>query len=263
MSGCLMPTVPPDPSMEALPWVRRFYRARLARYRWAQWLKRVYLWLRMALWVPMRAFFIWQMSHRWVATMRWLDRFGKHNGSRLVRYMVQGGTLVLAGPLRLFFWLTGWHIRRYGMCSFLAYAEMTAATQQELVPAREFPLEMPDVYPEAFRQYFHHGTWSWYVPAVHAFEVPHVKVMGKSDLLFLEDQCLHHALYQFERDYLFEEMHDIVSINARMKVLMHFKGESSGEIATGISLLGSATANYVHWLTETLPKLALIDDVDA
>jgi Capsular polysaccharide biosynthesis protein len=62
---------------------------------------------------------------------------------------------------------------------------------------------------------------------------------------------------------LFEEMHGVISINETGKILLRFKGTQVGSIPSGISLVGSATANYVHWLTETLPKLAMIDGIEA
>jgi len=149
------------------------------------------------------------------------------------------------------------------MHGFAKFFGTSYAGRSELVPAREFPLEMPSVYPEEFRKFFCSDSWPLHVPSICAFEVSKAQVMGKSDLLFLEDQCLHHDLYRFDQDFLFEEVHDIVSINTVNQKLARFKGEQVGSIPTGISLVGSTTANYIHWLTESLPKLVLIDGIDA
>lgn len=159
--------------------------------------------------------------------------------------------------------LLGNKITAYSMSGFFQYIGASNAGYRELVPPRELPLAMPNVYPEEFRNFFYGGSWPLRVPSICAFEVTKAQVMGKSDLLFLEDQCLHHELYRFDQDFLFEEMHDIVSINAANKKMVRFKGQQVDSIPSGISLVGSATSNYVHWLTETLPKLALIDGVDA
>jgi len=108
---------------------------------------------------------------------------------------------------------------------------------------------------------------AWRLPsassAIGVLEIADAQVMSKSDLIFTRDVCLHHDLYRFERDFLFEEMHSMVSINARSDMLVRFKGDHLRSIPKGISLIGSTTSNYIHWLTEALPKLALIDQIDA
>lgn len=148
------------------------------------------------------------------------------------------------------------------MYGFFEYIKNSNTGHLELIPAREIPILMPNIYPKEFPKFFNRDLWPLHVPPIYAFEVFKAQIMGKSDLLFLEDKCLYHELYRFDQDFLFEEMHDIVSISAENKKLIRFKGQLVGSIPSGISLVGSVTANYVHWLTETLPKLALIDCIE-
>lgn len=243
-------------------WIRRFYRRHLARYPWGRLLKQVYLASRLHA-IEVRGFLVWHVSRKLAVGAIYLSRSVRHRRNPLARYPPRAGAFVLFTFLRVLNFLTGQQAWWYTMHGFSQYLGASDARRQELVPARELPLDMPDVYPERFRKFLQSGTWPLCVPAISAFEVSQAQVMGKSDLLFLESQCLHHELYRFDQDFLFEEMHDIVSINATNQKLVRFKGQQVGSIPSGISLVGGATANYVHWLTETLPKLALIDGIDA
>ncbi|GIX29063.1 MAG: hypothetical protein KatS3mg123_2944 [Burkholderiales bacterium] len=57
-------------------------------------------------------------------------------------------------------------------------------------------------------------------------------------------------------------MHGLVSIETKNGVLKRYvKGCESAEVEGAIPLLGWPAANYVHWLTEYLPKLALVDEI--
>lgn len=158
--------------------------------------------------------------------------------------------------------LIGDNIAAYALVQFSEYLTDPTKKYRIIVAKRELDIAIPDVQPEQFRKFFYGNSRSLQVPPITAFEVSNVQVMGKSDLLFLDDRCLHHQMYRFDQDFLFEEMHDIVSINAAAKMLIRLKGQKIGSIPAGISLVGSATSNYVHWLTETLPKLALIDGIE-
>jgi hypothetical protein len=160
--------------------------------------------------------------------------------------------------------LAGQKVTFYRLRSFAEYQEETQAPAHELVSEQVFEIETPDVHPAEYDGCLHTGVWQLGIPAIQAFEVPNALVLGKSDLLFLKDECLHHGLYHFGRDQLFEEIHGHVSIKPRDRMLARFIGEPVEDpIPAGISLVGSATSNYVHWLTETAPKLALFDELDA
>jgi hypothetical protein len=163
----------------------------------------------------------------------------------------------------LYFVLGYQHAAFYQMIDFSSYCRTFGVKRRELVPARYLYLNMPNIYPEDFKKFIHSGTWKLQVPSIYAFELSKVSIMGRSDLLFSANQCFHHGLYQFDRDFLYEEMHEMVDISYKKNILIRLKGRKTRSIESGISLVGSVTANYIHWLTEMLPKLALIDSVDA
>lgn len=275
-------------SLDNLPWIRRFYRAHLARYLWAQWLKRNYLNLRLFI-LQLKHALVWRLYHslhagKYHASQRahkssWKARYFANQKLESVRFNANQALHKASWNTRHFaFWFWGaiansvylfclrllrHRLRFYSMRGFGEYSAISKTVYNELAPEREISLVMPRIHPEAFRKFFQAEPWSYHVPAIRAFEITKAQVLGKSDLLFLDDQCLHHELYRFDRDFLFEEMHGVVSINETNRKLVRFKGTQVGSIPFGISLVGSATANYVHWLTETLPKLAMIDGIEA
>jgi hypothetical protein len=248
--------------LQELNWFRRFYRQHLARYAWARLLKQLYLALRLLV-VQIRGFLVWRVSHKLAVGAICLSRPANLSSHPLARHSSKLAASYCYAFLRVLHYLTGQKAWWYTMRGFSEYCKSTDAAYYELVPARDVQLDMPTVHPEANRKYFPQSVWPLRVPSIYAFEVSNAQVMGKSDLLYRGDECLHHDLYRFRQDFLFEEMHDFVSINAANKKLVRFNGRQVGSIPSGISLVGSATANYVHWLTETLPKLALIDGIDA
>lgn len=248
--------------MDQLSWPRRFYRAHLSSYKWAQLLKHIYLVLRLFV-IQTRNFFIWQINRQLAVYEIWLSRTVSQNNMRAIQYSTTMVSSLVHRLLQLPNRLMGQKGCWYEMRGFSQYLASSTFGQSVLAPAREIRLAMPNVYPDSFKEFFHADGWLLHVPTIRAFEIPNAQVMGKSDLLFLGNQCLHHELYQFDRDFLFEEIHNAVSISATERKVVRFKGEHVGTLPMGISLVGSATANYVHWLTETLPKLALIDDIDA
>lgn len=133
-----------------------------------------------------------------------------------------------------------------------------------LATAESVVLGMPEVHPEHFRECLHTGSWPLAVPSVQAIEILDAEVMGKCDFVFTQSRCLHHGLYRWERDLPAEEMHGMLGIDVKRKRVARYTKvkETAIVLDQAISLIGSASANYVHWLTETAPKLALIDEVD-
>jgi capsular polysaccharide biosynthesis protein len=152
----------------------------------------------------------------------------------------------------------------YTMMTLEEYCEAHDPKTYTLAEAQTITLDMPVVYPERFRRCLHTGSWPLATLPVLAIEIHDAEVMGKCDFIFNESRCLHHGLYRWERDLPAEEMHGMLGINAKRKRVARYAKakETAMVLDQAISLIGSASANYVHWLTETAPKLALIDEVD-
>ncbi len=208
--------------------LRRIYRKHLARYGWARKLKSVML-------VAWGGY----LNIRHVATWRvqssvFLRMFGSRTRSRV-----------------------------YSMCSFVDYSDAITAVSYSLTPPHTVELGMPSVFPADKRDRLRSESWLFGAPEVRAIEIPDAEIIGRCEFVFSGSICLHHDLYDFDRDFPAEEMHGLLSINAEKKLLARYGKRCSGVPTENgvISLIGSASANYVHWLTECAPKLALVDEI--
>lgn len=156
------------------------------------------------------------------------------------------------------------NIRFFSMVTFHEYCDGSKPAVSLLTKAETFPLAMPAVFPAEYRENLYSKMWPLDVPSVHAIEIFNAEIMGKCDFIFSGLQCLHHGCYRFEHDLPAEEMHGMVSINDKKGLLVRHRNvdEQSKTLPVAISMIGSASPNYVHWLTETAPKLALIDEIE-
>lgn len=149
----------------------------------------------------------------------------------------------------------------YFMAPFAAYQASHAPRTLELAPAEEITLPMPRVYPERYRTLLHHRPWHQQTASVRSIEIERATVMGKSDFVFTDFFCLHPDHLDFVRDLTAEEAYHMVQIDAVNGVLGRHPTSRPAlpPMPAAISLIGSTSQNYAHWLTEIAPKLALLD----
>ncbi len=278
--------------MEELSLIRKLYRSYLSRYKWARWLKKIYLYIFFN-YLHLRNVIIWQTHGCNSFVKRYVLRLFSPNSQFFIMrtfkefYLTTRtktkslpdklvSTNVYRGTSQLFIMrifkengLTVWTKTKAKtkalpnkLVSTSVFRGVPKIKFHQLIPARDFSVKTPVVCPEHYANHLYSGTWNTSFPAVEAMELANAQVMGKSDLIYFGQNCLHHALYDFDRDFLFEEMHGLVSINPSKRLLRVGDSEVKRTIPAGISLLGCATANYIHWLTETFPKLALLENLE-
>lgn len=135
----------------------------------------------------------------------------------------------------------------------------------ELTIAEDLELDIPRIYPAFLQKELYPSPYRLVTPGVKMFSIQNVMVAGKCDFIFVDKHCLHHEYYQFDRDFTPEEMHGLIQINIKRNTATLYMKENLSCIPVyekAIFLIGSASCNYVHWLTETAPKLALIDRIN-
>lgn len=85
-------------------------------------------------------------------------------------------------------------------------------------------------------------------------------VIGGVDFIFFNHQAIHHDLYLPEEHHCPAENLGVIQQHKRDKRIVDlWLTTQPSNIPTALSLIGQCSANYAHWLTETLPKLAIID----
>lgn len=100
-------------------------------------------------------------------------------------------------------------------------------------------------------------------PDLELMELDSVAVVGGTNFILRDGVAFHPDLYDSLRDVSPAERFGFMTAFPDCgEVVFHFP-ESTREIPNGVSLLGQCTGNYAHWLTETLPKLLLVDTVES
>lgn len=95
-------------------------------------------------------------------------------------------------------------------------------------------------------------------PAVVHRLLKGVTVKGRSDLVHVGRHVLHHDLVRPQTDRLPEEYLPGTEVDVSRGIVTCRGGAArSHRLSCAVSLLGAATFNYAHWLTETLPKAVL------
>lgn len=263
--------------MEDLHPIRLFYRRHLSEYAWARRLKPVVVNLWFA-YLQIRHIIVWRFHYRLhlidcVMNQR-VQAFSLAMERRKCRSAGAGNYLTsrMFGSLELLSLralsrkrsFTTMNLTFFSMVTFNEYCKTYKPVVSQLSKAETFLLAIPTVYPEEYRQNLYSEIWPLDVPSVQAIEISNAEIMGKCDFIFSGVQCLHHGLYRFEQDLPMEEMHGMVCIDTKQNLLVRYKEshEQMEALPAAISMIGSASANYVHWLTETAPKLALIDEIE-
>ena len=99
------------------------------------------------------------------------------------------------------------------------------------------------------------------MPQLEIYPLQNAAVIGGTNFICMDDRIVYPDVYLPERDVCPAELNGIAKINLATKTVSLFSSQSDS-IKNGVSLLGSCTGNYAHWLTETLPKLLLVDSVE-
>ena len=101
-------------------------------------------------------------------------------------------------------------------------------------------------------------------PSIYVAELGQVTVCGGSNLLFVDGAVICHDLYDFERDYTSEEMHGrhLIEPAAQRMRLLH-QDPTPSEIDCAASFVDACAANYAHWMSEVLPRVAVFCDAQA
>lgn len=96
-------------------------------------------------------------------------------------------------------------------------------------------------------------------PALEVAEFRSAVVVGRVDFVFVVGKAVHHDLFVPSQHRVPAENVGVVSINRAMKRMrLRLVGEPV-RLVKAVSLIGQCSSNYAHWLTETLPKLPILD----
>jgi hypothetical protein len=96
------------------------------------------------------------------------------------------------------------------------------------------------------------------IPSISIHEICETIVISHAEGFIHEGSFIYPSIIDIERDAIKLEEDGFAKVNKYDKKIEIQKYDGSKTIDYAISLIGQCSGNYAHWLTETLPKLALI-----
>lgn len=96
-------------------------------------------------------------------------------------------------------------------------------------------------------------------PSAEVYEFGRTLVVGGLDFLFHKKEAIHHDLFEpFEHQCPAENLGVVTNCRDNASIDLHLWKQTT-HMNAAVSLIGQCSSNYAHWLTETLPKLAVLD----
>lgn len=138
------------------------------------------------------------------------------------------------------------------------FIERVQAQTTVLADSTEVFTPVPRVIPSEEQEYLvsPHDRFSF--PEIYVATVNDALVSGGTNLVLHGDRVICHDLYNFNNDYTSEELHGraLIDSNAlRIRWLSHDNAPESMSVAA--TFVDSCAANYAHWLSEVLPRIAI------
>jgi capsular polysaccharide biosynthesis protein len=98
------------------------------------------------------------------------------------------------------------------------------------------------------------------MPRLEIYPLHNAAVIGGTNFICMDNRIVHPDEFLPERDVCPAELNGISKINLTTRTMSLFSTQNA-TVKSAVSMVGSCTGNYAHWLTETLPKLLLVDSV--
>ncbi|WP_421548526.1 glycosyltransferase family 61 protein [Pseudomonas sp. QD4] len=100
------------------------------------------------------------------------------------------------------------------------------------------------------------------MPRLEIYEFKNVVLIGGVDFILKKDLAIHHDLFIASAHHMPAEYRGVAAIDHSKNTVKFYLTTKSQALDNAVNLIGQCNGNYAHWLTETLPKLALLDAQD-
>ena len=115
----------------------------------------------------------------------------------------------------------------------------------------------PKVFPSEDQAYLSPPHANYSFPSVYVAAVSNALVHGGTNLVLTQEAVICHDLYDFDRDFTSEELHGRHQIDTRRSRIRWLRyDEKPAHTPTAAIFVDACAANYAHWLTEVLPRIA-------
>ncbi|QDC44298.1 glycosyltransferase family 61 protein [Methylophilus medardicus] len=98
-------------------------------------------------------------------------------------------------------------------------------------------------------------------PEIAIFSFDGATIVGGTDFVLQGNQMIHHDLYIPSEHQCPAENIGLIDRHKDNKTVDLWLTLAPSSLESGVSMISQCSGNYAHWLTETLPKLALLDSI--
>lgn len=96
-------------------------------------------------------------------------------------------------------------------------------------------------------------------PRLEIYEFRDVVLIGGVDFILKDDVAIHHDLFDPVKHHIPAENNGVALVDRSKKTVKLYLKNSPTALGDAVNLIGQCNGNYAHWLTETLPRLALLE----
>ena len=146
-------------------------------------------------------------------------------------------------------WIPLVRLRDYVVYSELPRTEIFSESKVNTPRPRVFPADLQaDLVPP-------HDDYIF--PSIYIARIRNGVVYGDTNLVIAKNAGICHDLYNFEQDYTSEELHCKHLIDVRKHKFRRYSYDSKPfAFRKAATFVDACAANYAHWLTEVLPRIA-------
>ena len=146
------------------------------------------------------------------------------------------------------------------MTDYLSLANISLI---KVFDAEKIDTPPPTVIPDEDQAYLVSPHDYFEFPPIYVTQLSDTQVMGRTNLIFMQDAVICHDLYDWERDYTCEELFSRHLIDAKKKRMRLLQNDVAPEnITEAAAFLDACAQNYAHWLTEVLPRIAVFCSIE-
>lgn len=149
------------------------------------------------------------------------------------------------------------NLKKYEIKKFKKYVSEKGLKSFKLINSCDVQLILPKVYPSEKITLFTSSPLSYTFDSIDVVKLENAKVIGSSNIVFVDKIAICHDQYDFRVDCISEELHNLFSINAVTNTIKLNKNNNHSIIVQCAAIfLDSCAHNYAHWITEVLPRIA-------
>lgn len=151
--------------------------------------------------------------------------------------------------------------QRFSLMPMSRYIEQSHVWTTTIVPARELHICGPRFIGDYEFTPISEAAVCIDEPKLEVSLIRDAVVVGGTNFIFKNSTAVHPDAYIPDRDVSPAELNGIADVNSSERTITICMANGRS-VEKAVSLLGSCTGNYAHWLTETLPKLLIVDGIE-